>query len=451
MQALFILLVWGTLLAIGCIAPFVLGLAYIWVDLFQPQYVLPELGRLLPISLITAVLAIAGYLIADRENPPRLGLLTALLLIWATWITLTSSWALFPDPAWTKWNWAFKTVAFSTLLPFVFRTRIQIEAAVLVMVCAIFAHVLPYGIKGLISGGGYFRALGLIDVNAGWGGEGSTLGTYAFATLPLIAHLRRWSIIAPDKGIVRFIYMAAPPFAILGAFSTFARAALVACVVWAALTWWDSRRKLAVAVLLLAGAVAVVPIMGESWLDRMVTALNPEQESSAMTRLVVWGWTVRFANEHPLGGGFNSYLANNVTVTLPDGDVLEVQQRAFHSIFLEVLGEHGWVGAAIFGGILLTFFLNLRAVRSRTRDSEDLQWLGSLAQALTRSMLIYLSGAAFVGVAFQALHYYLFALAVCSTAFLAAVNVSTDRRPATARTDTPHSWRMRARRGSSGL
>ncbi|MBR0670149.1 DUF5935 domain-containing protein [Neoroseomonas soli] len=448
MQGLFILLVWSLLLLIGCAAPFVLALAYLWVDLFQPQYVSPEIGRLLPISMITAVLAIGGYLLADRRDPPRLGLLTALLLVWAAWITLTTTWALFPDAAWEKWDWAFKTVAFSTLLPFAFRTRIQIEAAVLVIVCTIFANVLPYAIKGLISGGGYFRALGLVGVNSGWGGEGSTLATYAFASLPLIAHLRRWSILAPARGLLRYAYIAAPAIAVLGAFATFARSAVVACLVWAALTWWHSRRKFAVAILLFAAGAVVVPLMGESWLARISTSLDAQQEASALTRLVVWGWTIDFANQHPQGGGFDAYLANHAMVAMPDGQVMEVQGRAFHSIFFEVLGEHGWVGAAIFGAILLTFFANMRTLRQRARDNESLQWLDSLALALMQSMVIYLAGAAFVGIAFQPLHYYLFALAVCATAFLARARVPAARHEAP---EAPMpSWRLRARRSVSG-
>ena len=37
MQALFILGCWVSLIALGCVAPFVMALAYIWVDLFRPH------------------------------------------------------------------------------------------------------------------------------------------------------------------------------------------------------------------------------------------------------------------------------------------------------------------------------------------------------------------------------------------------------------------------------
>ena len=213
MQALFILMVWGSLLALGGVAPFAVSLAYIWVDIFQPQPVSPTIAMMMPISMITALVAILAYLFADRRNPPRLGLLTLLLVAWAGWMTLTTSWALFPDHAWKKWDWAFKTVAFTALLPFVFSSRIRIEAALLVFVCAIMALVLPFAVKTPLSGGGYGQQLGLVPVNGGWGGEGSALSTYAFAALPLVTFLQHHSLIAPGRGWMRYVYYSAPALA----------------------------------------------------------------------------------------------------------------------------------------------------------------------------------------------------------------------------------------------
>ena len=203
-----------------------MALAYIWVDLFRPHDVAPALGQLLPFSLTTAVLTIGAYLVLDRRDPPRLGLLTALLVVWAGWITLTTSWAMFPASAWWKWDWAFKTILFTALLPFIFRSRIQMEAALLVILCCIASNVLPFAIKSVFGGGGYGRPFGLIEINGGWGGEGSTLGTYAFACLPLVAYLQRHSLLAPSRSWLRWVYLAAPGIAAIGAFGTFARAAL---------------------------------------------------------------------------------------------------------------------------------------------------------------------------------------------------------------------------------
>ncbi len=447
MQGLFIFGCWGAMIALGCLAPFVMALAYVWVDLFRPQDVAPTIGKLLPFSLTTAALTVGAYLTLDRKDPPRLGLLTALLFVWAGWITLTTTWAHFPTSAWWKWDWAFKTIVFTALLPFVFRSRIQIEAALFVILFCIASNVLPFAIKTAISGGGYDRALGLVSGDH-WGAEGSTLSTYAFACLPLVAYLRRHSLLVPARGLLRWAYLAAPGIAVIGAFGTFARAALIACVVWAALTWWQSRRKLMAAVVVAAAAVAVVPLMGDSWLARISTTFEPRQDQSATTRLVVWGWTIDLANRHPAGAGFMAYLGNRFEYRVADGRDIVETGRAFHSIYFEVLGEHGWVGFAIFSAIFAVFFLDMRRIRRQVRDRPDLEWLGELARALSHSILIFMAGAAFVGIAFYALHYYLFTLAVCASAALHRAAAAPAPAPAPADSgatpDLPRGWRQRA-------
>lgn len=463
MQALFILGCWVSLITLGCVAPFVMALAYIWVDLFRPQDVAPVLGQLLPFSATTAMLTIGAYLVLDRRDPPRLGLLTALLVLWAGWITLTTSWAMFPTSAWWKWDWAFKTILFTALLPFIFRSRIQMEAALLVILCCIASNVLPFAIKSVFGGGGYGRPFGLIEINGGWGGEGSTLGTYAFACLPLVAYLQRHSLLAPSRSWLRWVYLAAPGIAAIGAFGTFARAALIACFVWAALAWWQSRRKLMMAVMMVAATAALVPLMGEAWLARISTSFEPRQEESANTRLLVWAWTIDLANHRPAGAGFNAYLGNRIEMRNADGQEIVQEGRAFHSIYFEVLGEHGWIGLAIFVAIFAVFFLDMRHIRRKVRDRPDLEWLGDLARALTHGVLIFMAGAAFIGIAFYPLQYYLFALAVSASAALhraaaapapapanSGVAPALPMAPPQAAASAPHlpAWRVRAMRPS---
>jgi len=446
MQALFILGCWASLICLGFAAPFVMSLAYIWVDLFRPQDVAPALGQILPFSVATAVLTIGAYLVLDRRDPPRLGLLTALMMVWAVWVTLTTTWALFPAPAWAKWDSAVKTIVFTALLPFCIRSRIQIEAALFVILCCIASNVVPFAIKVIFDSGGYSRPLGLVGLNGGWGGEGSTLSTYAFTCLPLVAYLQRHSLLVPARSWRRLAYLAAPGFAVIGAFGTFARAALVACAVWAVLTWWHSRRKLMMAVVMVAAAMAVVPLMGDTWWARISTIFEPRKEESANTRLLVWAWTIDLANRYPAGAGFDSYLGNRFETRNSQGVEVIEEGRAFHSIYFEVLGEHGWVGFAIFMAIFTVFFLDMGRIRRQVRDRPDLAWLGDLARALRQSVLIFMAGAAFVGIAFSSLQYILFALAVSCSAALHRAAATPVSAPAASRVAPASrgSWRHRA-------
>ena len=449
MQALFILMIWGALLALGFVAPFVVSLAYIWVDIFQPQTVAPAIAMMMPISMITALIAVFAYLCSVRSRPPRPGLLTLLLIAWAAWMTLTTSWAMFPDQAWKKWDWAFKTVAFTALLPFFFTSRIRIEAALLVFVCAIMSHVLPFAVKTAFSGGGYGQQLGLVPINGGWGGEGSTLSTYAFATLPLVTFLQNHSLIAPGRGWMRYIYYLAPALAVIGTIGTFARAGVIAGSVWIALAWWHSRRKVALTFAVLGAGTAILPLMGADWTQRIMTIFEARGEDSALGRLLAWQWTWEFALRNPAGGGFDAYRASFGVAQRPDGTEFSISGLASHNIYFEVLGEQGWVGLGIYLSLFGVFFLNMMKVRHRAAHREDLAWMNGLASALMQSTLIFMTGAVFVAVAHQPLHYYLIMFAVCLNAMMAragTVPQTPARSPTAAASEHLPTWRARARR-----
>jgi putative inorganic carbon (HCO3(-)) transporter len=414
MQGLFLFLVWLALVLLGLRAPFVFGLGYIWVDLFTPQFVNPAVMSLFPVSMIMGAGAVGAYLLADRRAPPGARLGIVLPLIWATWITLTTTWAEVPDDAWAKWDWACKTVLFSAFMPFLFRSRVQIEAAILVIVLSIAAHAIPFGAKTLIGGGGYGRQLGLIRMNSSLG-ESSTLAVDCVAILPLLAWLARHGQIAasivPRQRLLRLGYLGLAGAAVLTTLGTYARAGLVSLGVFAAFHWWGSRHKILLAAAFCVLGAGLFALMGDRYTQRMSTIADPTHEQSAATRLAVWNWTYHYALEHPLGGGFDVYRINKLDLAIGEREV-EEQARAFHSMYFEVLGEHGFVGAGIFASLLATFFVSAWRIMRRARRIAELAWMADLAKAMLVSGCAYCCGAAFIGVAFQPFHYYLFALTV---------------------------------------
>ena len=410
MQGVLLLLVWISLFVMGFQAPFAFGLGYLWVDLFTPQYVDPGLMNAFPLSLIMGASAVGAYLLADTKAPPgpRVGIVLALL--WVVWITLTTLWAEVPEAAWVKWSWAYKTVLFSAFMPFIFRSRVQIEAAVLVIVLSISAHAMAFGAKTLLTGGGYGARYGLVLGNSGFG-EGSTLAINCVGLLPLLGWLARHSIIVPRWRLRGLGFLGLAAMEVLAAVGTYARAGLVSLGVFTVFYWWTSRRKVLLLGAFVAIGLALAAFMGADYSARMSTILDPLHEKSAAGRVAVWSWTWKYVLDHPLGGGFDVYRIGATDVVI-DGVELTEQSRAFHSTWFEVLGEHGFVGAGIFGSMIVTFILSAWRIRRRARKIEELVWASDLATAMLVSAATYFAGATFIGVAFQPFHYYLFALAV---------------------------------------
>ena len=417
MKDIFLILVSLSFLFLGVVAPFTLALGYVWVDFIRPQELGWSFVRGLSLSLYMGAAAVGLYLLTDRKDPPQPNAGLVLLAIWAIWVTLTTTWAIVPNPAWAKWDWAFKVICFAFLIPFFFRTRVQIEALLLTIIFSIGGITLAFGTKTAISGGGYGRDLGLVTGNAGLG-EGSALALTATALVPLILFFAHHSQILPKLRVSNLMMYGFAAVSILTCLGTHARTGLVALIVLAVFLWWQSKHKLLTAVLIVGVGLGSTFFTDERWSERMDTILNFESEGSAATRIAVWKWTWNFAKDHPLGGGFGSFRVNSFEVVDPEniGEViLEDESRAFHSNYFEVLGEHGYPGLVIYGLILVVTFTNLWRVKRQARKTTDGDWLEGLAKALTTSAIVYLVGAAFIGVAFQPFFYYIVAASICMT------------------------------------
>jgi len=358
-----------------------------------------------------------------------------LLIAFAVWITLTTMWAEVPQAAWATWDWAFKTVCFAAFLPFLIRSRTHAEALLLVIAFSLLGNTLAFATKVAISGGGYGLRLGLVHSNFGLG-EGSSLATVAVSFIPVLMYLRKHSRFFPSRFITDGIFYTAAAAAIVCSVGTYERTGLIAIAVMVCLMWWNAKKKI-LGVVLIAGALAgSTYFVSDTWSQRMSTISSYQSDTSALGRLAVWMWTIDYVASHPLGGGFEVYLINSGTlpVTADETDFqgpedqkeITFQAKAFHSIYFEVLGEHGYIGAALFGAIILAFFGYTRRIRKLAEKNPELEWASDLAKALRMSLIIYLCGGAFVGIAFQPYFYHIFACTMAISEYM--VRVTTSQR-----------------------
>jgi putative inorganic carbon (HCO3(-)) transporter len=433
LRSLWLVFVYASFLGLGVSAPFVATLGYVWVDTFQPQNVAYILLNQFPLALVMGAAAVGGYLLMDRRSQPPLTLQTGLQATMAIWVTLTLLWAQAPDAAWEKWDWAFKTVAFATFLPFVIRSRVQIEAFAQTYVFSLAANIVPYGLKVLISGGGYGRDLGLVGGNAGLG-EGGFLSTTCLMAVPLAIFLASHSQLIPKSKLISLAYWGIAGLAIATALGTYERSALVGLIVLGVYMWVRTKHKIGFGIVLAVVACLVIYTTSGAWNARVSTIGNFEQENSAYVRILVWKWTLGFVAEHPLGGGFAAYLVNHIEIPGVGSDPGYTEfGRAFHSSYFEVLGEHGYPGLVIFLLLAGSTFLMLRRLAKKARPHPELQWVVGLSDALQSGLAVFLTSGAFVGLAFQPMFWYFISMSICLNAYMwrvehAAVTATTGWR-----------------------
>ena len=413
--------------------PFMMTLGYMYVDLVQPQEVSWYLLNSVPVSLIFGASAVLFYVLFDQNKSARFGPLQALMLAFLGWVTLTTFNAQLPEVAWEKWNPTWKAIGFAIFLPFVLSTRQRLEAALMIFVLSVGSLTITGAIKTLLGGGGYGTLNLLVDRNTGLY-EGSTISTVAIAVIPLIIYLYKYNSLVPKNRLTLLCAAGLVFSSVLIPIGTEARTGLVCLAVLGGLMWIGARRKLLYAGAAVVLALAAIPLLPESFTGRMSTIETYDEDASASTRLAVWGWTIDFVKDHPLGGGFGAYRLNRLEVTVRSrtGDessssetsrVLKDEARAYHSSYFEMLGEHGYFGLLLFLAMLVVALVQLRRLYTRFRDADEDRWIADVARAIGFMLIIYMVGSIFVGIGTQSPQYFLYAF----TAALA--QIATKRLP----------------------
>src|SRR3569833_1608939 len=116
-----------------------------------------------------------------------------------------------------------------------------------------------------------------------------------------------------------------------------------------------------------------------------------------MGRINSWHFAFNLAKDRPIvGGGYHSFTPDLFARYAPDPD--DVHDA--HSIYFEVLGEHGFVGFALF--LLLGWFAwrSCTAIKKEASPHPSGQWMADLASMLQVSFAGYAASGAFLGLAY---------------------------------------------------
>ena len=193
-------------IGIGLRRPFLLVLAYCYVDIVAPQRLSYFLVNSLPISLIVFCLAIGAWLFIDDKRDSRISARQLILVMLLIYCGLTTQSADFPVEAAAKWSWVWKALLWGIFLPLTLRTKLRLEALALTLVLCASSIIITGGIKTLAGGGGYGSMQLLVSDNSGLY-EGSIISCVAIAMIPLILYLSKYGTIFPsDWRVKTFAY-----------------------------------------------------------------------------------------------------------------------------------------------------------------------------------------------------------------------------------------------------
>jgi probable O-glycosylation ligase (exosortase A-associated) len=391
--------------------PMVGVVGWAWTALLAPNDWLFSYMSAVPFNKLFAAVTFISMVLWARQLNFRMN--RELWLIVALFMVATIS-AVFAidqsDMGWTLYWRMVKIMTFAFVITAVVRTRLDIHTLLLAVALGMGFVGLSEGLFYLVSGGGH-KIVGNPSV-----GDNNQLAVVLLMVVPVVLYLASQSEVRIVK-IIGFVSAGLVVTAIIG---TFSRGALVGLVALTLFMLVQSRRKGVGLLVVAVVAVIVVLVAPESWYHRMDTISDASQDSSFMGRVVAWKISTMIALARPLlGGGFHavqhsfawSYYGRDMQlldfIPTPEPDVFP---HAAHSIYFETLGDLGFIGLALFLGLMVTIYRNASVTRRLAASRPDLRWAADLARTLQASLVAYMVAGAAVSMSYVDFFYILVAV-----------------------------------------
>ena len=384
------------------VRPWIGILVFLWLGFMNPHKLAWGFVKGLPVAMLVGGATLLGLLFTrDRRSvpwTPELGLVAVL----GVYFTFTTFFAWAPEEAWAQWEKVMKIFVMTFVMTMLIFGRQRIH--VLLMMAAL--SIGFFGFKGgifSITGGGHSQVLG----PEGTFIEGNTfIGLAMVMVLPLLIFLAREEA---RTWVRRGLYLTAG-LTVVAIVFTYSRGALVGLAAVVPLIFLKSKNKILLVLILIPMAYGIMSFAPDALTDRAETIETYDQDRSAMQRIQAWSVAWNVAKDYPLtGAGFEFEYADDEQRWLSYADRAYDQfgevARAAHSLYFQVLGQHGLVAFCLF---LLMLFFTYRTLYRLVRDSRkypDTAWIANYAAAVQVGMIGYLAAGAFLNSAYFDLFY----------------------------------------------
>lgn len=397
-----------TLLVFGAIPlilwrPWIGILVWSWLSYMNPHRQTWGFAYDMPFAMLVAVtLLVAMVLSKEKFRLPWSGTLV-LWLMFLAWMSLSTYLAIYPDRAMTLYETIIKIQIMTLVTLMVITDPGKIRALIWVIVGSIGFYSVKGGLFTLLTGGGY-RVYGPMDSNIS---ENNAMALATLVVIPLMVYLYK---VYQHKRWLRQLLGVSIFLSTISVFGSQSRGALISIAAVAGFFWLKSRSKLATGTGILLLAVLTFSFMPASWHERMATITNYEEDESAMGRINAWKYSINIASDRLTGGGINSWSPSTYAVYNPESTTTNI---VAHSIYFSVLADHGWPGLIMYLGLLFIAWRNLSRVITQNRHSEDTEFRPALlARMLQVSLVAYLSGGAFLSLAYFDLPWHIVAISI---------------------------------------
>ena len=374
-------------------------LLWTWLSLMNPHRFTWGFAYDAPLAAIAAITTLLGLLMTQERQSPFKGAPVGIFAAFVVWITLSWLFGVDTDGDYLQWSKVMKIYFMTFVALVLLHTKHHIIAFAWVTAASLAIIGAKGGVFTILHGGSY-RV---------WGPPGTFIednNEFALALIITIPLLHFLQLQATNKWI-RHGLSATMFLCAASALGSHSRGGLLAIAAMGAMLWWRSRRKGSTTVLILLFLVALLPMMPEEWWTRMETIGTYEEDQSAQGRLYAWGvaWEVA---KHELFGAGMSYQHPSIFALFGNGG----GPIAAHSIYFQILGNHGFVGLAIYICLWFSTYQYAGWLNKKAISIPEAKWVANLGGMVQVSLVGYAVGGAFLSLAYFDLPYYMMVLVV---------------------------------------
>ena len=393
-----------SLVLLGCIAtlkrPWIGVMLWTWLSIMNPHRYTYGFAYSAPLAaMAVASVAVGLFMSKERESPFK-GSPVVWLVLFMFWMTLSWLNGLDVSGDYEAWKKVMKIDGMILVALMLLHSKQHIFALTWVAAGSLAILGAKGGIFTIVSGGN----------NRVWGPGGSFIednNAFALALVMTIPLLRFLQMQLQDRRgrLAMFIAMVLLAASALGSYS---RGALLAIAAMMITLWWRGKNKFISGILFVTISVPLLAFMPAEWVARMNTISTYEEDGSAMGRIGAWWNSWNIALHYFTGAGFNTATRELFARFSPYPDAVLVA----HSIYFQVLGNHGFPGLAIFLGIWVFTWKSAGWLRHQKGLTPQTQWTADLGALSQVSLVGYLVGGAFLNLAYFDLPYCILVLVV---------------------------------------
>lgn len=359
-----------------------------------------------PFAAVAAGATLLGLVLTRQPRQLPINGVTITLFLFVAWMCFTTLVGIDPEGSFPKLDKVFKIQLMIFVALALIHSRQQINWLIWVLVISLGF----YGVKGgifTILNGGQFKV---------WGPPGTfiednnELALALVMTIPLMRYLQT----TVQNKLGRLAFTGAMLATGASVFGSHSRGAFLAITAMSVFLWWRAGRKVGIGLLIVVAGIGAVLLMPSAWEQRMETIKTYDEDLSVQGRFRAWDLARAVAADRVTGGGFDVGTAATYTRYL--GDALSTP--AAHSIYFQILGEHGYPGLALFILFWLLTWRTAQGVWREGRMREETKWVASLAGMVQASLFAYLLGGAFYSLAYFDLPYNLMIIAMATRRLL---------------------------------